>query len=233
MRRRTHQSQCFRFLGRLPTLTALGFSFLGAAAACDQGQEQKQRVIAPKGRSQAVLGPATAKASAVAPAVPKQPVAKRRLCESLAAGRPLPQEVISRAAAPGAALPPERIQIGAGWTWVNFWAAWCEPCKEEIPRLLSWDRQLRSRFDLVFITLDDDSRQLQAFLAGQKASGLRSSYWLKEGAERQDWLVAAGLSPDPQLPFHLLVDSRGRIRCVVDGAVEDADFDRVRQIVGG
>ena len=41
------------------------------------------------------------------------------------------------------------------------------------------------------------------------------------------------MDPDPQLPAHILVDPKGSVRCVVDGAVEDADFPNVQKIVSG
>jgi hypothetical protein len=33
------------------------------------------------------------------------------------------------------------------------------------------------------------------------------------------------------LPVHALVDPQGKIRCFVDGAVEDRDFDEVSKLV--
>jgi thiol-disulfide isomerase/thioredoxin len=117
---------------------------------------------------------------------------------------------------------------------VNFWAAWCKPCKEEIPRLLRFERELSQSspgFKLSFVSLDDDERQLGAFLAEQPASGLRRSYWLKEGKEREEWLKGAGLEPDPDLPFHLLFDAKGKLRCVVKGALEDADLVALKTLL--
>jgi thiol-disulfide isomerase/thioredoxin len=120
------------------------------------------------------------------------------------------------------------------WVWLNFWAAWCVPCREEIPRLKDWERRLRAQgapFDLVFVSLDDDQRQLMAFLQAEAGSGLRQSFWLREGREREEWLEALGMSPEPELPAHAVLQN-GRVRCIVSGAVEDADFDQVAQIVG-
>ncbi len=177
--------------------------------------------------SRAVLGQAGARGAAPRPA--NKP--RKKLCDgALKPGYALPDTklpVVGRG--DGQALVP-----GGKWVWVNFWAAWCEPCKEEIPRLLAWQARLRQSgvpFALSFITLDDDQRQLDAFLASQPANGLRHSFWLKEGAPRETWLKAAKLDPDPNLPFHVLLDTKGEVRCVIDGAVEDADYADLAALV--
>jgi hypothetical protein len=83
------------------------------------------------------------------------------------------------------------------------------------------------------VSLDDDERQLEKFLSEQPAGGLRATYWLKEGREREDWLSGAGVDPDPELPVHLLLDDKGKIRCRVQGAVEDADFASLVRLLDG
>ena len=152
-------------------------------------------------------------------------------------GRAMPTSDISRASSPGVAQPPKALPVGGGkWTWVNFWAAWCVPCKEEIPRLVSWAKKLNQSgipFRLVFITLDDDARQLEQFLRGESAGGLQSTYWLREGEEREKWLKGVGWDSDPKLPAHLLVDPQGKLRCVIDGAVEDDDYGQVVGLLRG
>jgi thiol-disulfide isomerase/thioredoxin len=239
-------------MGRLPIVTsttsrgttfaALGLACL-AIAACDS-VPSKDAPMATNERSQAieqkgaapVSAPATIPVAASEPAVPKKP---RSLCSGKLeeAGRTFPKKHLSRAAAKNAATLPEAMTVGSGkWTWVNFWAAWCAPCKEEIPRLLGFERKLSAAgapFRLAFTSLDDDERQLGDFLDSQPDAGLHASYWLKEGSEREDWLRAAGQSPDAPLPFHLLVDPKGKIRCAISGAIEDGDYAEISAIVGG
>jgi thiol-disulfide isomerase/thioredoxin len=211
-----------------------------AALACDEGKTHEGTVTAE--RSQAVQGPATQVAatpvSAPAPAPsPTAPKPRRTLCGGKldAEGRAVPKKPLGRRAADGASEPPADPSFQGGFTWVNFWAAWCVPCREEIPRLLGWQSRLGAQgknFRVMFVSLDDDERQLAAFLGSQPANGLRSTYWLHEGKERVDWLAAAGVDPDPDLPQHLLVDAKGKVRCRVRGAVEDADFDALAALVG-
>ncbi len=211
-----------------------------AASGCDR--KDKDTPLAPKARSQAVAGDPNQAAPAPS-ASPTQPVAEapkkpRTLCEGqMKAGKSMPTSDVATAAAPGAPEPAARIPVGGGkWTWVNFWAAWCVPCKEEMPRLSRWEKQLTEegkRFRLVYVSLDDDPRQLQQFLASQPATGVRSTYWLREGKQREEWLEAVDVEPDPELPAHVLFDPSGKARCVVQGAVEDSDYARVAALVSG
>jgi thiol-disulfide isomerase/thioredoxin len=212
-----------------------------SSASCDQS-ERKPSVSAPLERSQVVVASGTpAKAhpiaAAASPAATPQASAPAKAPKAFCAGqmeRPgksVARRPISQSVAAGEqALPAQLALSGAGYTWVNFWAAWCVPCKEEIPRLFRFQRELSNTgLKLSFVSLDDDERQLSAFLAEQPAKdGLRRTYWLKEGKEREDWLKAAGLEPDPELPFHLLFDAKGKLRCIVKGAVEDADLPAIR-----
>jgi thiol-disulfide isomerase/thioredoxin len=230
-------------MGRLPTVS-LGLSLaVLCLSACDAVSE-KDAPMATNERSQAITqkGPVTVSAPATIAVATAQPAAAKKpraLCAGKldAAGHSFPKKHVSRAAAKSASELPEAFTVAAGkWTWVNFWAAWCAPCKEEIPRLLGFEKKLGeagAAFRLSFVSLDDDERQLNDFLEAQSAAGLHSSYWLKEGSEREDWLKAAGQSPDAPLPFHLLVDPKGKIRCAIQGAIEDGDYAEISAIVVG
>jgi thiol-disulfide isomerase/thioredoxin len=213
---------------------AIGLPFAPLVLGCEEQAEKRSSVTAE--RSQAIVGAATAPTSGAnrAPAATSastRPASgpRRALCGGRldAEGKAAPKKPISRRAAPGEAEPPAEPKQSGGFTWVNFWAAWCVPCREEIPRLLGWQQRLGQKYDfrVQFVSLDDDERQLEKFLSEQPPNGVRATYWLREGREREDWLGAAGLSTDPELPVHLLLDRKGKVRCRVQGAVEDSDFE--------
>lgn len=218
----------------------LAWLLLGCAAtalgSCKENTEAS--VSAPRERSQAVQAstpPAPSPAPTPQASSPAPKKARGPLCPNLAKeGKVLPKKPVSQASVGAGKLPEALTADGSAMTWVNFWAAWCAPCKEEIPRLVRWEADLAKsghRFRLAFVSLDDDERQLDQFL---KASAeLRSTYWLKEGKERDDWMKAAGLDADPELPIHLLVDAHGHIRCKIQGAVEDADLADFTRLVSG
>lgn len=209
-----------------------------ALAACESPEKkptvtlERSQIVEAKPGDAATAAPVV---PVVASSAPKAS-APRVLCagQMSSAGRAAPKKPISQNVASGESALPESLPLGGGYTWVNFWAAWCAPCKEEIPRLLKFQQELvksSPNFKLSFVSLDDDERQLSGFLSAQSPSGLRRTYWLKDGKEREEWLKAAGLDTDPELPFHLLFDPKGKLRCVVNGALEDSDLASLKSLV--
>jgi thiol-disulfide isomerase/thioredoxin len=145
----------------------------------------------------------------------------------------MPTEQVGHAEAAGAAALGNDIPVGGGkWTWINLWAAWCGPCKEEMPRLQKWQQKLSANMNLQFVSLDDDQRQLMRFLEAQPKDGsMRASYWLPEGKTRDNWLSAQHLKNPPQLPVQILVNPQGKVHCIIEGAVDEVDFPAVSAIV--
>jgi thiol-disulfide isomerase/thioredoxin len=225
-------------MGRLPSLSWVTAAALAwAVVACDASSggapvARSEQVAATGGSpDSASQAPAAATTHAVAPA------RKRKLCDGdgNAKGRTLPKLTLAHAEAAGASpldstFPPAR----GSWTWVNLWAAWCGPCKEEMPRLVAWqDRLARAGASVrfLFVSLDDDRRQLQDFLDHQPADGLRSSLWLPEGSSRSSVQTALRMGSSPELPEQVLVDPVGRVRCFVQGAVDDGDYAEILDLV--
>lgn len=211
---------------------------LALLVACDTGGDAPAR-----SRVQAVLAePGSAQvapsAEAAKPAAPAAPPPRPALCEGQLEARgqafkprALPQRVTLE---PAAALGRDPLERERGrWIWVNFWAAWCVPCKEELPLLFRWEKALASSVDFRFVSLDDDERQLRDFLEREGPGGLRSTYWLPDGALRQAWLEALKLTSEPELPLQLLIDPEGKLRCRVQGAVEPEDLATLERIVRG
>lgn len=222
-------------MGRLQALI-LGVIALGAISlGCD---EAKSNPAPPTNkRSDIIVGSGTAPAATTkAPTAThpssSAPAKARALCQGPSLGRAMPPDKVGHAEAPGAASLGDSIPVGNGkWTWISLWAAWCAPCKEEMPRLLKWQKQLSTSLAVQFLSLDDDERQLLRFMESQPAGGVRASFWLPEGNVRESWLGALRLKASPQLPVQILVNPQGRVHCIIEGAVEDGDFAQVSAIV--
>lgn len=213
---------------------AVGALVLVGLGGCNT---ERKAPPAPKSRSLSVQATATVSVPEAPPTVAHAPQVKRRLCEGqlTQSGRDFPKPKLLRKAAPGAANLASELVVGGRWTWINFWAAWCVPCKEEIPRLVAWEQKLNqsgASVQLAFVSLDDDERQLEAFLGSQSGQGLRSTYWFKDPDDRAKWLARVGAGNDPDLPLHLLIDPKGKIRCVIDGALDDSDYPQVQALLG-
>jgi thiol-disulfide isomerase/thioredoxin len=225
-------------LRRRLALAALSLPLALAAAACSEADRPTPPAVSTS-RNNAVLAasgtPAPpAKAASGAPAATAK-AAPRDVCAGQKE-RPGPKGSFKTKSAAGAGDLPATIAFGAGkWVWLNFWAAWCGPCKEEMPRLLAWQDKLRKAgvlIDLAFVSLDDDERQLERFLEGQPAAGVRASYWLPEGGTRTSFLSSLSLKDTPELPVQALVSPNGQLACLVQGAVEDRDYEALATFVG-
>jgi thiol-disulfide isomerase/thioredoxin len=227
VQRRRHQPQRVRLLGGLPALIA---PFVVATAGCETSS-----ATPPKTRSDSVTTDAAPAPSVSASASASGGAPARKLCE-IELGRvprKFPKGTFTPVAAAGVEKPADKtITPRPGrWTWVNFFAAWCGPCKEEMPRLRDFQQRLSANLDVTFVSLDDDGRQLDKFLGEQPPVSVRSALWL-EPKSKSIWLGAMDIKESPNLPAHLLVDRNGKLRCVFEGAITEADFPAIKAIVG-
>ncbi|MGH8763003.1 MAG: TlpA family protein disulfide reductase [Nitrosospira sp.] len=89
---------------------------------------------------------------------------------------------------------------------VNFWATWCEPCREEIPEFI----ELQKRFSnqgLVFIGIAVDQKEKVA--AFSKEIGI--NYPVLVGDMPAMGLAGAAGNPQGALPFTVVIDRSGKI----------------------
>jgi thiol-disulfide isomerase/thioredoxin len=94
---------------------------------------------------------------------------------------------------------------------VNFWATWCDPCREEFPDLVKISNDYAGQLDFITVSLDDfDDLKVAVpkFLAKMKTKS--PAYLLK--TDDEDAFIGE-ISKDWQggLPFTLLYNSEGKI----------------------
>lgn len=89
---------------------------------------------------------------------------------------------------------------------INFWATWCEPCREEIPEFI----ELQKRFGdqgLVFIGIAVDQKEKVA--AFSKEIGI--NYPVLVGGMSAMGLAGSAGNPQGALPFTVVIDRSGKI----------------------
>jgi len=133
---------------------------------------------------------------------------------------------------PLAGAPASGAAAGGTWTWVNLWATWCLPCREEMPLLARW-QQILARdgvgLELELWSVDADGAALADYLETTAVPG--RVRWLRSPADLPAALAALGADPTAGVPIHALVDRHGYLRCLRVGAVHVEDYGAVKTLL--
>lgn len=102
---------------------------------------------------------------------------------------------------------------------VNFWATWCDPCREEFPDLVELDREYKGKIDFITISLDDVENiatTVPKFLSSMRSE--MPAYLLKTSDESG---VIAGITTEWHggMPFTALYQPDGKLAYFREGKV--------------
>jgi len=115
--------------------------------------------------------------------------------------------------------------------FVNFWATWCPPCREEMPSMVQLGRELAARypgrFEMVAVSVDDTWDPVREFLGGPPYLGKPGVTVLldpNQVATRAYYCTArGGRCPDLKFPESYIVDASGRLVAYVVGPRDWSD----------
>jgi len=105
---------------------------------------------------------------------------------------------------------------------VNFWATWCEPCKEEMPSLERLKAKLAGRpLEVLTVNYGEFPEKIAPFIARERITLPVLLDTQKDSA--RDWKVGG-------LPMTFIVDAKGRVRLWVFGERDWTGADTVKAI---
>ena len=116
---------------------------------------------------------------------------------------------------------PHRLSEWRGYvTLVNFWATWCEPCRDEVPLLLKTRAKYTNRrFEVVGIGLDNVAK-MQHF-----ADMFMISYPLLVADWSQLKLLERLGNTSGALPYTVVLDRSGAVTYRKLGALREAEVE--------
>jgi cytochrome c biogenesis protein CcmG/thiol:disulfide interchange protein DsbE len=101
---------------------------------------------------------------------------------------------------------------------INFWAAWCTPCREEIPQFVTLQDKYGSQgFQAIGISFDDPEAALRDFCREYKVN-----YPIVMGSQK----IAEGFGGVLGLPTTFLIGRDGRMRSKHVGATDFLKLER-------
>ena len=107
---------------------------------------------------------------------------------------------------------------------VNFWATWCEPCREEMPSFQRLRDRMKGRpFEVITVNFGEGPAKIQPFLARWKVD-------LPVLLDRDKEAAAAWHAGG--LPMTFLVDAQGRVRYSAFGECDWSEGEPLRVVQG-
>jgi len=130
--------------------------------------------------------------------------------------------------APAMALPTldggraELAQLRGKVVLVNFWAAWCPPCRKEMPSMNRLAARLAGRpFAILGVNMGDSPEDIRAFVAQVPVAF--PILLDADGTQLQPWQVVA-------FPTSYVVDRRGQVRLGLFGSIEWDSAEAVAEL---
>jgi thiol-disulfide isomerase/thioredoxin len=126
------------------------------------------------------------------------------------------------------ALDGARVSLAAlrgQVVFVNFWATWCPPCRDEMPSMVRLGQELTAkypgRFRMIAMSVDEGLAPVSEFFGAPPFSGppkgLTIGWDADQSVTRAYYCTARGFCPDLKFPETYIVDRGGRLVAYIVG----------------
>ena len=121
-----------------------------------------------------------------------------------------------------AALDGSRLSLASlrgQVVFVNFWATWCPPCRQEMPSMIRLGQELAQRhpgkFKMLAVSVDDGWEPVKEYFSAPPFFGAPSSLSVvlddRQATARAYYCTARGFCPDLKFPETYIVDKTGKL----------------------
>jgi thiol-disulfide isomerase/thioredoxin len=115
---------------------------------------------------------------------------------------------------------------------VNFWATWCDPCREEMPALVAAAKEFSSK-DLAVALVSTDTLKkapdVRKFLASQKIPFV---CWQSKSPDPQRFIDAVDRAWSGAVPYTLVYDRAGNLVARLAGPQTQTSFgEAIRKVL--
>jgi thiol-disulfide isomerase/thioredoxin len=102
---------------------------------------------------------------------------------------------------------------------LNFWATWCAPCRAEMPDLVKWQREYKSKgLQVIGVTYPpEELTEAREFI-----KRIKVNYPVALGEEQTKAMFDKG----ENLPVTVVIDKKGMVREVIQGVIFPEEFEQ-------
>jgi thiol-disulfide isomerase/thioredoxin len=101
---------------------------------------------------------------------------------------------------------------------LNFWATWCGPCKEELPRLAEMSQRYTGQQVAFILASIDEQKKLPAVRDYVEQQRITLPVWVGASVDLLEQLSGTNI-----VPATLIIDQNGEIVRVVNGEAREQD----------
>jgi thiol-disulfide isomerase/thioredoxin len=102
---------------------------------------------------------------------------------------------------------------------LNFWATWCAPCRAEMPDLVKWQREYKSKgLQVIGVTYPpEELADVREFI-----KSIKVNYPVALGEDQTKAMFDNG----EILPITVVIDKKGMVREVIRGIIFPEEFEQ-------